>query len=202
MLVNTQRDTDIVSVSNRTEPEEEKESRTREKALERNKKKLQEKKEAVTENPDTVSSIHEKIMKQKDSDEKTENPMQTDFSGYAEKSGKSYTGKTTKKKPADEVLCVNAKAAGSVKDSVTDLVSLSDAEYSGNKDECNPKICESCIRLYHEGSFSTGKNDSNHSRKAGTCIDRRGNHSSNACCRCTSFHIRYGEWSGGSCSTV
>lgn len=38
MLVNTQRDTDIVSVSNRTEPEEEKESWTREKALERNKK--------------------------------------------------------------------------------------------------------------------------------------------------------------------
>lgn len=37
MLVNTQRDTDIVSVSNRTEPEEEKESWTREKALERNK---------------------------------------------------------------------------------------------------------------------------------------------------------------------
>lgn len=134
MLVNTQRDTDIVSVSNRTEPEEKKESRTREKALERNKKKLQEKKEAVTENPDTVSSIHEKIMKQKDSDEKTENPMQTDFSGYAEKSGKSYTGKTTKKKPADEVLCVNAKVVGTMKDNVTDLVSLSDAEYSGNKE--------------------------------------------------------------------
>lgn len=129
MLVNTQRDMDIVSVSNRTEPEEEKESRTREKALERNKKTLQEKKEAVTEYPDTVSSIHEKIMKQKDSDEKTENPMQTDFSGYTEKSGKNYTGKTT-----NEVLCVNAKAAGSVKDSVTDLVSLSDAEYSGNKE--------------------------------------------------------------------
>ena len=129
MLVNTRRDTDIVSVSNRTEPEEEKESRTREKALERNKKTLQEKKEAVTEYPDTVSSIHEKIMKQKDSDEKTENPMQTDFSGYTEKSGKNYTGKTT-----NEVLCVNAKAAGSVKDSVTDLVSLSDAEYSGNKE--------------------------------------------------------------------
>ena len=34
MLVNTQRDTDIVSVSNRTEPEEEKESWTREKAFE------------------------------------------------------------------------------------------------------------------------------------------------------------------------
>lgn len=136
MLVNTRRDTDIVSVSNRTEPEEEKESRTRGKALERNKKTLQEKKEAVTEYPDTVSSIHEKIMKQKDSDEKTENPMQTDFSGYTEKSGKNYTGKTTKKKPADEVFCVNAKAAGSVtvKDSVTDLVSLSDAEYSGNKE--------------------------------------------------------------------
>lgn len=131
MLVNTQRDTDIVS----TEPEEEKESRTREKALERNKKQLQEKKEqAVTEHPDTVSSIHEKIMKQKDSDEKTENPMQTDFSGYTEKSGKNYTGKTTKKKPADEVFCVNAKATGSVKDSVTDLVSLSDAEYAGNKE--------------------------------------------------------------------
>ena len=44
MLVNTRRDTDIVSVSNRTEPEEEKESWTRGKALERNKKKLQEKK--------------------------------------------------------------------------------------------------------------------------------------------------------------
>lgn len=130
MLVNTQRDTDIVSVSNRTEPEEEKESWIREKALERNKKQLQEKKEeAVTEYPDTVSSIHEKIMKQKDSDEKTENLMQTDFSGYTEKSGKNYTGKTT-----NEVLCVNAKAAGSVKDSVTDLVSLSDAEYSGNKE--------------------------------------------------------------------
>lgn len=43
MLVNTQRDMDIVSVSNRTEPEEEKESRTREKALERNKKTLQKK---------------------------------------------------------------------------------------------------------------------------------------------------------------
>ena len=55
MLVNTRRDTDIVSVSNRTEPEEEKESRTRGKALERNKKTLQEKKEAVTEYPDTVS---------------------------------------------------------------------------------------------------------------------------------------------------
>lgn len=98
MLVNTQRDTDIVSVSNRTEPEEEKESRTREKALERNKKKLQEKKEAVTEYPDTVSSIHEKIMKQKDSDEKTENPMQTDFSGYTEKSGKTIPERRRKRK--------------------------------------------------------------------------------------------------------
>ena len=135
MLVNTQRDTDIVTVSNRTEQEEEKESRTREKALERNKKTLQGKKEAVTEYPDTVSSIHEKIMKQpeKDSDEKTDNPLQTGQAGYTEKSGKSYTGRTTKKKPADEVLCVNAKAAGAVKDSVTDLVSLSDAEYAGNK---------------------------------------------------------------------
>lgn len=42
MLVNTQRDTDIVAVSNRTAPEEDKESWTREKALERNKTKLQE----------------------------------------------------------------------------------------------------------------------------------------------------------------
>ena len=61
MLVNTQRDTDIVSVSNRIEPEEEKESRTREKTLERNKKKLQEKKEAVTGYPDTADALHEKI---------------------------------------------------------------------------------------------------------------------------------------------
>lgn len=62
MLVNTQRDTDIVSVSNRTEPEEEKESWTREKALERNKKQLQEKKEeAVTEYPDTADALHEKF---------------------------------------------------------------------------------------------------------------------------------------------
>lgn len=98
MLVNTQRDTDIVSVSNRTEPEEEKESWTREKALERNKKQLQEKKEeAVTEYPDTVSSIHEKIMKQKDSDEKTENPMQTDFSGYAENPEKAIPERRRKR---------------------------------------------------------------------------------------------------------
>lgn len=135
MLVNTRRDTDIVSVSNRTEPEEEKESWTREKALERNKKKLQEKKEeAVTDYPDTVSSMHEKIMKQTEGGGSEKTELQTGQSGYTEKSGKSYTGRMTKKKPADEVLCVNAKAVGPMKDSVTDLVSLSDAEYSGNKE--------------------------------------------------------------------
>ena len=134
MLVNTQRDTDIVSVSNRTEPEEEKESWTRGKALERNKKKLQEKKEAVTEYPDTADALHEKIMKQTEGGGSEKTELQTGQSGYTEKSGKSYTGRTTKKKPADEVFCVNTKAAGTVKDSVTDFVSLSDAEYSGNKE--------------------------------------------------------------------
>lgn len=129
MLVNTQRDTDIVSVSNRTEPEEEKESRTREKALERNKKTLQEKKEAVTEHPDTVDTLHEKILSMnQQSTEK--NPEDT------EKSGKNYVvpkGKIIKRKPADEVLCVNSKVTGAVKDSVQELAGLSDAEYAGRQ---------------------------------------------------------------------
>lgn len=133
MLVNTQRDTDIVSVSNRTEQEEEKESWTREKALERNKKQ-EKKEETVTEYPDTVDALHEKIMKQTEGGGSEKTELQTGQSGYTEKSGKSYTGRTTKKKPADEVFCVNTKAAGTVKDSVTDFVSLSDAEYSGNKE--------------------------------------------------------------------
>lgn len=129
MLVNTRRDTDIVSVSNRTEPEEEKESWTRGKALERNKKKLQEKKEeTVTEYPDTVDALHEKILSMQQRTEK--NPD-------TEESGKNYVvtnGKTIKRKPADEVLCVNSKkVAGVVKDSVQELSSLSDAEYAGNK---------------------------------------------------------------------
>ena len=63
MLVNTQRDTDIVAVSNRTAPEEDKESWTREKALERNKTKLQEKdEETAPEYLDTVETLHEKIL--------------------------------------------------------------------------------------------------------------------------------------------
>lgn len=104
MLVNTRRDTDIVSVSNRTEPEEEKESWTRGKALERNKKKLQEKdREAVTEYPDTVDALHEKILSIQ---QRTENnPENTEESG-------NYVvtkEKTIKRKPADEVLCVNSK---------------------------------------------------------------------------------------------
>lgn len=137
MLVNTQRDTDIVSVLNRTEPEEEKESWTREKALERNKKKLQEKGgETVTEYPDTVDILHEKILSIKQqSIEK--NPEDT------EKSGKNYVvvkGKIIKRKPADEVLCVNSKVTGAVKDSVQDLVGLSDVEYDGrqNRSDSDP----------------------------------------------------------------
>lgn len=135
MLVNTQRDTDIVSVSNRTEPVEEKESRTREKALERNKKKLQEKKEAVTEYPDTADALHEKILSIQQGEKNPEN---------AEESGKNYVvtkGKTIKRKPADEVLCVNSKkVAGAVKDSVQELSSLSDAEYAGrqNRSDSDP----------------------------------------------------------------
>lgn len=136
MLVNTRRDTDIVSVSNRTEPEEEKESWTRGKALERNKKKLQEKdREAVTEYPDTVDALHEKILSIQ---QRTENnPENTEESG-------NYVvtkEKTIKRKPADEVLCVNSKkVAGAVKDSVQELSSLSDAEYAGrqNRSDSDP----------------------------------------------------------------
>lgn len=137
MLVNTQRDTDIVSVSNRTEPEEEKESRTREKALERNKKKLQEKKEeTVTEYPDTVDALHEKILSIQQGEKNPEN---------AEESGKNYVvtkGKTIKRKPTKEVLCVNSKVTGAVKDSVQEFasLSLSDAEYAGrqNRSDSDP----------------------------------------------------------------
>lgn len=135
MLVNTQRDTDIVSVSNRTEPEEEKESRTREKALERNKKKLQEKKEeAVTEYPDTADALHEKILSIQQKTEK--NSENTEESG-------NYVvtkGKALKRKPADEVLCVNSKIAGTVKESVQEFASLSDAEYAGrqNRSDSDP----------------------------------------------------------------
>ena len=134
MLVNTRRDTDIVSVSNRTEPEEEKESWTRGKALERNKKKLQEKKEeTVTEYPDT-DALHEKILSIQQGEKNPEN---------AEKSGKNYVvtkGKMIKRKPADEVLCVNSKIAGAVKDSVQEFASLSDAEYAGrqNRSDSDP----------------------------------------------------------------
>lgn len=135
MLVNTQRDTDIVSVSNRTEPEENKESWTREKALERNKKKLQEKKEeTVTEYPDTVDALHEKILSMQQRTEK--NPD-------TEESGKNYVvtkEKAPKRKP-DEVLCVNSKkVAGAVNDSVQELSSLSDAEYAGrqNRSDSDP----------------------------------------------------------------
>ena len=129
MLVNTQRDTDIVSVSNRTEPEEE----TREKALERNKKKLQEKKEeAVTEYPDTADALHEKIL----SIQQRKNPENTEESG-------NYVvtkEKAPKRKSADEVLCVNSKVTGAVKDSVQELSSLSDAEYAGrqNRSDSDP----------------------------------------------------------------
>ncbi len=134
MLVNTQRDTDIVSVSNRTEPEEEKESRTREKALERNKKKLQEKKEAVTEYPDIADALHEKILSIQQRTEK--NSENTEESG-------NYVvtkEKTPKRKPADEVLCVNSKIAGTVKESVQEFASLSDAEYAGrqNRSDSDP----------------------------------------------------------------
>lgn len=137
MLVNTQRDTDIVSVSNRTEQEEEKESWTREKALERNKKKLQEKKEeTVTEYPDTVDALHEKILSIQQGEKNPEN---------AEESGKNYVvtkGKTIKRKPTDEVLCVNSKVTGAVKDSVQEFasLSLSDAEYAGrqNRSDSDP----------------------------------------------------------------
>lgn len=137
MLVNTRRDTDIVSVSNRTEPEEEKESWTRGKALERNKKKLQEKdREAVTEYPDTVDALHEKILSIQ---QRTENnPENTEESG-------NYVvtkEKTIKRKPTDEVLCVNSKVTGAVKDSVQEFasLSLSDAEYAGrqNRSDSDP----------------------------------------------------------------
>ena len=126
MLVNTQRDTDIVSVSNRTEQEEEKESWTREKALERNKKQ-EKKEETVTEYPDTVDALHEKILSIQQGEKNPEN---------AEESGKNYVvtkGKTIKRKPTDEVLCVNSKVTGAVKDSVQEFasLSLSDAEYAG-----------------------------------------------------------------------
>ncbi len=134
MLVNTQRDTDIVSVSNRTAPEEDKESWTREKALERNKKKHQEKKEAVTEYPDTADALHEKILSIQQRTEK--NPENTEKSG-------NYVvtkEKAPKRKPADEVLCVNSKIAGTVKDSVQEFASLSDAEYAGrqNRSDSDP----------------------------------------------------------------
>lgn len=136
MLVNTQRDTDIVSVSNRTAPEEDKESWTREKALERSKKKLQEKKEAVTEYPDTADALHEKILSIQQGEKNPEN---------AEESGKNYVvtkGKMIKRKPTDEVLCVNSKVTGAVKDSVQEFasLSLSDAEYAGrqNRSDSDP----------------------------------------------------------------
>ncbi len=145
MLVNTQRDTDIVSVSNRTEQEEEKESWTREKALERNKKKLQEKKEeTVTEYPDTVDALHEKILSIQQGEKNPEN---------AEESGKNYVvtkGKTIKRKPTDEVLCVNSKVTGAVKDSVQEFasLSLSDAEYAGrqNRSDSDPDYAGSVVR--------------------------------------------------------
>lgn len=160
MLVNTQRDTDIVSVSNRTEPEEEKESRTREKALERNKKKLQEKKEAVTEypdtaglhtgvfwNPDTVHMTNQNPDTSEKSQEESGNPdtaismnkkilskSQSTKGNLQNRTGFTEAAKkTAKRNPTDKILCVNAKATGAVKDSVTDLVSFSDAEYAGNK---------------------------------------------------------------------
>lgn len=136
MLVNTQRDTDIVSGSNRTAPEEDKESWTREKALERSKKKLQEKKEAVTEYPDTADALHEKILSIQQGEKNPEN---------AEESGKNYVvtkGKMIKRKPTDEVLCVNSKVTGAVKDSVQEFasLSLSDAEYAGrqNRSDSDP----------------------------------------------------------------
>lgn len=135
MLVNTQRDTDIVSVSNRTEQEEEKESWTREKALERNKKQ-EKKEETVTEYPDTVDALHEKILSIQQGEKNPEN---------AEESGKNYVvtkGKTIKRKPTDEVLCVNSKVTGAVKDSVQEFasLSLSDAEYAGrqNRSDSDP----------------------------------------------------------------
>lgn len=135
MLVNTQRDTDIVSVSNRTEQEEEKESWTREKALERNKKQ-EKKEETVTEYPDTVDALHEKILSIQQGEKNPEN---------AEESRKNYVvtkGKTIKRKPTDEVLCVNSKVTGAVKDSVQEFasLSLSDAEYAGrqNRSDSDP----------------------------------------------------------------
>lgn len=135
MLVNTQRDTDIVSVSNRTEQEEEKESWTREKALERNKKQ-EKKEETVTEYPDTVDALHEKILSIQQGEKNPEN---------AEESGKNYVvtkGKTIKRKPTKEVLCVNSKVTGAVKDSVQEFasLSLSDAEYAGrqNRSDSDP----------------------------------------------------------------
>lgn len=135
MLVNTQRDTDIVSVSNRTEQEEEKESWTREKALERNKKQ-EKKEETVMEYPDTVDALHEKILSIQQGEKNPEN---------AEESGKNYVvtkGKTIKRKPTDEVLCVNSKVTGAVKDSVQEFasLSLSDAEYAGrqNRSDSDP----------------------------------------------------------------
>lgn len=136
MLVNTQRDMDIVSVSNRTEQEEEKESWTREKALERNKKQ-EKKEEAVTEYPDTVDALHEKILSIQ---QRTENNPEN-----TEESGKNYVvtkGKTIKRKPTNEVLCVNSKVTGAVKDSVQEFasLSLSDAEYAGrqNRSDSDP----------------------------------------------------------------
>lgn len=137
MLVNTQRDTDIVAVSNRTAPEEDKESWTREKALERNKTKLQEKdEETAPEYLDTVETLHEKIlsMSQQGTERKPKN---------TEESGKNYVvtkGKTTKRKPVDEGFCVNSKVTEVVTDSVQEFASISDAEYAGrqNRSDSDP----------------------------------------------------------------
>lgn len=132
MLVNTQRDTDIVAVSNRTAPEEDKESWTREKALERNKNKLQKKdEETAPEYLDTVETLHEKIlsMSQQGTERKSKN---------TEESGKNYVvtkGKTTKRKPVDEGFCVNSKVTEVVTDSVQEFASISGAEYAGRQNQ-------------------------------------------------------------------
>lgn len=126
MLVNRFRDTDVVSVSGREEPEEAWES------AENRKKKNR---EAVHGNPDTAgawenpNTVHE-VWERPDTAESLNKKILTANQTGREKT-MSRTGR--KKRTADEILCVNAKISGTLKDGVDDLTAVSDAEFAGNK---------------------------------------------------------------------